>query len=366
MTISTIRQLAINPFRQAVRCFASPKKQRNVIRPAFTLVELLVVIAIIGVLVGLLLPAVQAAREAARRMQCSNNCKQIGLSMHNYESAIGRFPPGMRFVNGGSPIDAVGTAWVSLLPYLEQSNAADSISSTIPWYLQKPASVQIVESVYLCPSDTMESIHSYPFLGALGLPVGDKFATCSYGMSVGVNDALSFSPGFQPRPVTPFSGVFAFHSNTKIAHITDGTSNTFAVGEAASGFDMCQGVGCTIPSANNLAGEKKSVHGWLVGGANPSTLFAGGFRYSGGFGSTVEMINKSPVTDSFYDIARINVNTPSWQGGPHRAPNFRSFHSGGANFSFCDGSVHYLSQSIDLLTFRALSTIQGGEIASLP
>lgn len=352
-------------YASIIRCAMRHGTHRYAIRRGFTLVELLVVIAIIGVLVGLLLPAVQAAREAARRMQCSNNCKQIGLAMLNYESAIGRFPPGMRFVNGGSPIDAVGTAWVSLLPYLEQSNAADSISSTIPWYLQKPASVQIVEAVYLCPSDTMESVHSYPFLGALGLPVGDKFATCSYGMSVGVNDAISFSPGFMPRPVTAFSGVFALHSNTKIAHITDGTSNTFAVGEAASGFNMCQGIGCTTPG-NNPAGENKSTHGWLVGGANPSTLFAGGFRYSGGFGSTVEKLNKSPVTDSFYDIAKINVNTPSWQGGPHRAPNFRSFHTGGANFSFCDGSVQYLSQSIDLLTFQALSTIQGGEIAAIP
>ena len=128
---------------------------------------------------------------------------------------------------------------------------------------------------------------------------------------------------------------------------------------------MCQGIGCTTPG-NNPAGENKSAHGWLVGGANPSTLFAGGFRYSGGFGSTVEKLNKSPVTDSYYDIAKINVNTPSWQGGPHRAPNFRSFHTGGANFSFCDGSVQYLSQSIDQLTFQALSTIQGGEIASIP
>ncbi len=332
----------------------------------FTLVELLVVIAIIGVLVGLLLPAVQAAREAARRMQCSNNCKQVGLALHNYESALRRFPPGMRFINGGTPIDAVGTAWVSLLPFLEQSNAANTISSSIPWYLQNSAAAQIIEAVYLCPSDTLEPIHSYPFIGALGLPVGDKFATCSYGMNLGVNDAISFSPGFRPRPVTAFSGVFAFHSATQIGHITDGTSNTFAVGEAASGFDMCEGIGCKTPMANIPTGEKKSAHGWLVGGANPSSLFAGGFRYSGGFASSVEQINKSPVTDSFYDVAKINNNTPSWQGGPHRAPNFRSFHTGGANFAFCDGSVQYLSQSIDLPTFQALSTIQGGEVVSIP
>jgi len=97
-----------------------PKRTRR----AFTLVELLVVIAIIGILVGLLLPAVQAAREAARRMSCSNNAKQIGLALLNHENAVRRLPAGMQFVNGGTPIDAVGTAWVALLPYLEQSNAS--------------------------------------------------------------------------------------------------------------------------------------------------------------------------------------------------------------------------------------------------
>jgi len=221
----------------------------------FTLVELLVVIAIIGVLVGLLLPAVQAAREAARRMSCSNNAKQIGLALLNYESAVRRLPAGMQFVNGGTPIDAVGTAWVALLPYLEQSNAANAINTSIPWYMQPPANVQIVESVYLCPSDTMESIHNYPFIFGLGIPAGGRFATSSYGMNMGRNDAFSFTAGYQPRPVTAFSGVFSGNSKTRLASITDGQSNTFAVGEAASGRDMCQGIGCTVKIANNPAGE---------------------------------------------------------------------------------------------------------------
>jgi prepilin-type N-terminal cleavage/methylation domain-containing protein/prepilin-type processing-associated H-X9-DG protein len=332
----------------------------------FTLVELLVVIAIIGVLVGLLLPAVQAAREAARRMSCSNNSRQIGLALANYEAAFKRYPAGMQFVNGGSPIDAVGTAWVAILPYLEKSTVANQISTSIPWYLQPAANVQIIEPVFLCPSDTMEPVHSYPFIGALGIPSGDRYATCSYGMNIGRNDAFAFSQGFQPRPVTELSGFFSGNSRTKIAMVTDGLSNTFAVGEAASGHDMCTGIGCTAKIMNNPAGEQKSVHGWLVGGANPSIFFAGGFRYAGGFGSTVEKLNKLPVTDSFYDVAQVFNATPSWQGGPHRLPNFRSFHTGGANFVFCDGSVQYLSSDIALPTYQALSTIQGAEVVAIP
>ncbi len=335
-------------------------------RRAFTLVELLVVIAIIGVLVGLLLPAVQAAREAARRMSCSNNSRQIGLALLNYESAFKRLPAGMQYIDGGSPVDAVGTAWVAVLPNLEQSTVANLISTSIPWYLQPPANAQIVESVYLCPSDTMEPIHSYPFMIALGIPVGDRYATCSYGMNIGRNDAFSFSPGFRPRPVTEFSGVFSGNSKTKLASITDGLSNSFAVGEAASGQDMCEGIGCKVKIQNNPAGETKSAHGWLVGGVNPSMFFAGGFRYSGAFGSTVEKLNKLPVTDSYYDVAQIFNSTPSWQGGPHRVPNFRSFHTGGANFVFCDGSIQYLSSDISMPIYQALSTIQGAEIATIP
>jgi len=330
-------------------------------------VELLVVIAIIGVLIGLLLPAVQAAREAARRMSCSNNIKQICLAMQNYHAVFRQFPPGMRFVQGGSGIDAVGTCWVSLLPMLEQSAAADSIRADIPWYLQPKESALIVEPVFLCPSDIADTFWSYPFVDAQNLPVGGRFASCSYGMNLGYSDGYAFSPpAMQPRPMTRYTGVFSAQSRTTFAAITDGASNTFAIGEAASGFPMCEGIGCTAPITNNPAGESHSVHGWLVGGVNPSLFHAAGFRYAGGFGSTVEPINKSPVTDSYFDLGDMYNDTPSWQGGPHWVPNFRSFHVGGASFGFCDGSVHFITESIDMNLYRALSTIRGSEVVALP
>jgi prepilin-type N-terminal cleavage/methylation domain-containing protein/prepilin-type processing-associated H-X9-DG protein len=336
-------------------------------KTAFTLVELLVVIAIIGVLVGLLLPAVQAAREAARRMSCSNNSKQICLAMQNYHSLFRQFPPGMRFVKGGSGIDAVGTGWMSLLPYLEQSAAAEFISPDIPWYLQPKEAVLIVEPVFLCPSDIVDEVWGYAFVEAQNLPVGGSFASCSYGMNLGYSDAYAFRPpGLRPRKITRYTGVFSGHSKTTFAAIMDGASNTFAIGEAASGFQMCEGLGCTTPIRNNPAGEDRSVHGWLVGGANPSPFHAAGFRYGGAFGSTVEPINKNPVTDSYFDLSEIYNDTPSWQGGPHWVPNFRSFHVGGANFGFCDGSVQFITESIDIDLYRNLSTIRGSEVVALP
>lgn len=267
----------------------------------FTLVELLVVIAIIGVLVGLLLPAVQNAREAARRMSCSNNVKQIGLAMQNYHSAFKRLPAGERFTKQGGPIDAVGTAWISILPFIEASAAAEKIRSDIPCYLQDPEAVLIVEPVYRCPSDIAEERHDYTFVSLLNLPVGSTFASNSYNMSCGYSDAHAFGPNMGPQPLTEYTGVFGINSNTKYKTILDGLSNTFAFGEAASGFAMCEGIGCDTPilPANNPVAENTAVHGWLVGGVCPSNFHANGFRYAGGIASTVEPPNKMPVTDSF-------------------------------------------------------------------
>lgn len=138
--------------------------------------------------------------------------------------------------------------------------------------------------------------------------------------------------------------------------------NTFAVGEAASGFPMGSGIGSTTP----LPTGETSAHGWLVGGSALEPFYAGGFRYAGNWGSTVEPLNKSVVTDSFYKLSggaffdcRASVD-----GGPHRVPNFRSFHSGGASFLFLDGSVNFLNDSIDMGVYRGISTIRGGEVSS--
>jgi len=327
-------------------------------RSAFTLIELLVVIAIIAVLIALLLPAVQAAREAARRIQCRNNLKQFGLAMHNYHDVFNTFPPGFRFL-AGSPSDAMGTANYSLLPYFEQANLQSGIPN-VPWYLLPPDIVKKAPPLFVCPSDAAPNPTTYPFIAAMNLPVGGTFSNSSYGFSLGYRDALCFGPGLGAPPVTAQSGVFAYHSKTRIADIIDGTSNTFAIGEAASGLPLGNGIGSKTPDPSGV----KSAQGWLVGGASLDFLYAGGFRYSGGWISAVEPPNKNPVTDSYAALANNGFLDcrASWEGGPHWVANARSMHSGGVAFLFCDGSARMLSSNIDLNTYRALSTIQGGEV----
>ncbi|MCP4513594.1 MAG: DUF1559 domain-containing protein, partial [Fuerstiella sp.] len=255
-------------------------------KSGFTLIELLVVIAIIAILIALLLPAVQQAREAARRIQRKNHLQQLGLAMHNYHGVHNTLPPGYRF-KPNSPSDGLGTANVSLLPYLEKANLQSLIDPNIPWYLLQPKVAKLHVPTFVCPSDVGASPTTYPFVAALGVPVGDTFANSSYAYSMGWQDSLCFSAGFGAPPVTPKSGAFAFHSKTKFRDVTDGTSNTFAMGEAASGFPMCSGIGCTSP----LPSGETSAHGWLVGGSALEPFYTMGFRYAGNWGSTVEPIN---------------------------------------------------------------------------
>src|SRR5262249_18051408 len=119
------------------------------------------------------------------------------------------------------------------------------------------------------------------------------------------------------------------------------------------------GIGCDQPYPNGLA-----VHFWLVGGHSQPPWGLQGFVYSGNKCSTVERMNKVPVTDSVHDKGHTVDCKPDFQGGPHWVTNFRSFHPGGANFLLADGSVRWKSQTISMSTYRALSTIQGGEIVS--
>lgn len=273
----------------------------------------------------------------------------------------------MTWVNGGGPTDASGTGFIALLDYLEQSNVSPLINKNVAWSLQSKQAVTISEPVYLCPSDPAELVHLYPFITPFGIPPGDRYATSSYGFSVGYHDGLGYTRRYTARPVTQASGFGAINYWPRLAEIADGTSNTFFVGETASGMDMCTGIRCKN-RLNGAVGENQSYLGWLVGGINMSSFYGYGFRYSGSMASTVEPLNKGgdPVTDSFHDEANAQDFRPSWEGGPHWATNFRSFHPGGASFAFCDGSVQYLSENIDLKTYRALSTIKGGEVASVP
>src|SRR5262249_54997790 len=145
----------------------------------------------------------------------------------------------------------------------------------------------------------------------------------SYGLSKGLNDACCLGAGYGPVPTTPLSGMFDFNTFHRISEVLDGTSNTFLLGEAAGGYPVCDGIACNKPYSNGLA-----VHNWLVGGHSQPAWVLGGFVYSGNKCSTVERLNKSPVTDAVHDVANTFNCTPSFQGGPHWVTNFRSFHPG--------------------------------------
>jgi prepilin-type N-terminal cleavage/methylation domain-containing protein len=192
--------------------------------PGFTLVELLVVIAIIGILIGMLLPAVQAVREAARRIDCSNNMRQLGLSVFNYESAFLELPPGVTD-NDDDLKDALHSGFVYLLPFIEQKNIYDQYDFGVDW--KTSPNVDLVAnriSVFLCASNDSEVEQNG---GVSGAPL-------DYALNKG---PLSYLHNQQLDV-----GMFDVNSKNTLASVTDGTSNTFMIGEAASNSQLpCEG-----------------------------------------------------------------------------------------------------------------------------
>jgi len=312
-------------------------RDQRLSRHAFTLIELLVVIAIIAVLIALLLPAVQAAREAARRAQCSNNFKQLGLAMHNYEGTHGVLPSG----RASAPL-----VWSSLAmfqPFLEGNSVFNTLNFSIsPLDAGNLTGVRTTISTYLCPSDSPTRIHA-------------DFGPNSYvaNAGTGLANGGSFRPTDGPELV---DGLFFDRSAVRFSEISDGLSSTAAFSETIRG------------TGSDTSGAKP---------ADPVRQYAQGAA-------------NTPLTDSFCAAVTTwsGLRVREWARGSfcfatfnhYLTPNSktldctsgavigrfaaRSFHAGGVNVLFADGHVRFAKDSTNLATWRAIATRNGGEVIS--
>jgi prepilin-type N-terminal cleavage/methylation domain-containing protein/prepilin-type processing-associated H-X9-DG protein len=373
-------------------------------RRAFTLVELLVVIAIIGVLVALLLPAIQAAREAARRSNCISNMKQFGIALQNYHDSLKTLPPG-GCITPSNAAFVFASPHALLMPYFEETSLHGLYDQKRPWHVQQPGVAATVVPVFCCPSNSgenpMDDARLFPIIRMIAPDTlftdQQKLATTNYAFCKGVTDAWVFPP-YSNNTKAPFAserGIFDFNWAVPLRKITDGTSKTIAMGEGAHG-NSWQVSSATTPGADRnavatgLAATRTSYMAWI--NAEPSFLVGpslGVYLYST-LACTLEPLNKNPVTSAFANtmsLAAMNGNKslPGAPGtnrvtscmqttptstpvncGSNVSPNFRSDHPGGGNFLFADGSVHFFSEDIDMLTYQQLSTMFGEEIADIP
>lgn len=289
----------------------------------FTLVELLVVIAIIGILIALLLPAVQAAREAARRMQCSNNLKQIALALHNYHDAMKCFPPvGTTFWNTGT----MEVSWLyPVLPYMEQMSVYEEMKKA-PNAYHATLSKQVAPA-FVCPSDGQNEFDY--------ISIAAEQRTANYNAVMGPGrDDKHLGSGSLPYGYAATDGIIYMYSKTRIGHIQDGTSNTLLVGERISDLRLWS-------------------KGWMDK-ANP-TVFQGK--------NVTWPMNTDPTVLCYRHTTKPGGCPSASQEMAFNDIDFGSRHPGGAQFAFADGSVQFLEETINFETYGDLATRDGGEVA---
>ncbi|APW59295.1 DUF1559 domain-containing protein [Paludisphaera borealis] len=328
-------------------------------RCAFTLIELLVVIAIIAVLIALLLPAVQVAREAARRVQSTNNLKQMGLALHNYESVHGCFP------GSGGQSSSGFSVLARLLPFMEGSNLVNSMNFSLPLGSGPPTFVfnaaqttasQTVVQAFLCPSDGQTPF--YPSYYQQSPTAG----TC-YVVNVGSGTGTFYDPRY------PTDGVFWDNSATRFAHVVDGTSNTMfmsqcvlGLGQDTAGATPTQQLRQIVNYATKVSPAKAAPGGYNPPMNNPDLAAVVPPSWSGGRG--VAWIVGTEAMSGFNAYLPPNSKTPDVYGHGFGWLGARGLHPGGVLTLTGDGAVRFVKDSVDLATWRALATRAGGEVVS--
>jgi prepilin-type N-terminal cleavage/methylation domain-containing protein/prepilin-type processing-associated H-X9-DG protein len=341
-------------------------------RRGFTLIEILVVLAIIGGLIALLLPAVQKVREAATRLQCQNNLRQLGLALHNFETVRKCFPPGL-ITDQAIIADAAASGFTLLLPFIEQDNVFRLYSFQEPWYHTiNFQAVGIEVAIFYCPSNRNGgSLDLGPIAAQWGMTLPPTAACCDYALCKGANAALNLNWNRVPVPVR---GVFGIRKpqepGVRIAEITDGTSSTIAMGDAAGGNPQYLAADLSTPSlpaVNPFTGQTVPIEqSWGAAGITEAghpwygSIFAVTAQYGLAPNPRFEPMNRRPTRPTVWgmDTKGDNSSGRDWVSG------FRSLHSHGCNFLFCDGSVHFLSEATRPEIFMGLSTYAGNEVIS--
>jgi prepilin-type N-terminal cleavage/methylation domain-containing protein/prepilin-type processing-associated H-X9-DG protein len=327
-------------------------------RRGFTLIELLVVIAIIAVLIALLLPAVQAAREAARRMQCTNNLKQLGLALANYEGVEGVLPPSVVVARNGTAFWSNGWSINGrLLPYLEKSATFNAINFTLNYSAPDNTTIgQLTIAGYGCPSE----VRPQPKQTTTG-----QYGVANYNWNVGDWYVFGGIGAAGSR------GVFGANRCRRLSELTDGTSNTVIASEVKTYQAVL--TKCTLstvsepgsippPTADPYASVPEYRSGSCTLNANGHGEWVDGAALETGF-TTAWPPNKQILGPTGVDVDIVSVGEKS--GGPtYAAITARSYHSGGVNSLFGDGSVRFIKSSISGMTWRALGSVAGGEILS--